>query len=192
MKGKLQTLAHIFTGVSIALLVGVFFYLKHTYWTLNVFSRTGIFAFLWAEGALLLVAILLGVASAMQPTGRKLPPLVAAALSLTALLFVVFFLSPACRMAFPERMPPASWQDPAADFKEAIRRGDHRNIVIPCDLGSLQPGWDHHVRVFPKVIVTEWDLQAMPTNEAWALFTRATNYASAYNRLLQAHLQQRK
>lgn len=192
MKRRLQIAVCVLAGASLAILLAAHLYLKHTLGFYFPFGRLGVFTTLWVGGVLAALACVLGAIASIRSRSRNWTTVASATLSLLLLLFVVFYMVPRCRWAFPEHLPLGSWGDPVADFQQAMRTHDHRKVILTNHLGFQQPGWESDMRVFPKVILTEEQLEVMPTNTAWTVYTKGTNYAAIYNRLLQAHLEKRE
>jgi hypothetical protein len=189
MKRRLQIAALVLTGTSLVILLAAHLYLKHTMGFYFPFGRLGVFTTLWVAGGLAALGCALGTVLIMESQSRSWITVASAALSLVLLLLVLFYMTPRCRWAFPEHLPLGSWDDPAADFQQAMRTLDRRKVILTNHLGFEQSGWESEMRVVPKVILSEEQLEVMQTSMARTVYAKATNYATVYNRLLQKHLE---
>jgi len=192
MKKHRNAFVCVLTGLSIMLPIAVFYYLRSIYFTYFPFGRIGIFSFLWLCGLLSLLACILASYCVCRAIGSKPLHVASALLSLANILVLVLFFGRAYRHIFPEHLSRDEWRDPVTDFNAAIQRGDHRMVVITSHLGSLQPGWETNIVVYPKVILAEEETEVLPPEDGQMLFSAATNYATIYNNMLLSHLNQGK
>jgi len=189
MKIRTQLTAGVLSVTSTMVVLGLYLYLKQTVGFYFQYDRAGVLTALWFGATISMLAILTAIVSLFRPSNKKFAPVLFMIIALLSLLFIVFYMTPWCRLFCPEHLKAGSWSDPAKDFSRAIKRGDHRKIVLASHLGYESPGWESGKFVYPKVILTEKIFETMTKQDALAIYTTATNYATAYNQLLWAHLE---